>query len=248
MKNINKCIFCKFPLPEDKQERHKHTEIHAQEARDKIMEIGLKTGCGHIASAMSVASVLAQTYQQNRKAIVILSKGHGVLAQYVILNMIGKMSFAKLATYYQNGGLSGHSTLDPKNGIYASTGSLGHGLAIGIGYAIADPSKNVVVIMSDGECEEGSTLEALALIRRLKILNLLPVVDVNGWQGFKDTPTEYLPVIPYMGGSLIKPYYSVKGEGMGKFENTLASHYQKVTPELYQEYLNLRSKENERDN
>jgi len=185
------------------------------------MEIGLKTGCGHIASALSCVDVLCDIYNGHPNAIIILSKGHGCLAQYVILNELGKMPDEVLDTFHKDGGLSGHSTLMPEYGVYASTGSLGHGLGIGIGYAIANPKKGVFVIMGDGECDEGSTLESLKIIKKLKLKNILPIIDVNGWQGFSKSDEELLPSNTYR-------YYSVKGKDLGECEGELVSHYVSV--------------------
>ena len=223
------------PTPQQKRERD--IKRITREIQDTIMKIGLETGCGHVASAIGVAQVLVMTYYDDPKAIVILSKGHGALAQYVILTRMGIMAKNALKTYYKDGGLSGHATLDQKNGIYASTGSLGHGLPIGIGYAIANPEKKVVVIMSDGETQEGSTLEAIQIIKRLKIKNILPVIDVNGWSGFQSVDEELLPP-----KTSAYRFYSTKGEGWDKLEDTLDSHYAKVTPEIYKLYRESRGK------
>lgn len=201
-------------------------KLNLKKVQKRIMEIGLNTGCGHIASAMSVSECLTIIYNQSPEAIIILSKGHGGLAQYVILNMLGKLPNEVLETYYKDGGLSGHATINKNYGIYASTGSLGHGLAIGIGYAIGNPDKKVVVVLGDGECEEGSTLESFQIIKRLKIKNIIPVIDVNGWKGFEEVNETSLPA------NSMK-YYSVKGKGWGELEDTLASHYAKVDDKLF---------------
>jgi len=215
----------------EKQKTKRLKEIKAitRKVQDRIMRIGLETGCGHVASAMTVAPILVATYYDDPKAIVILSKGHGALAQYVCLNEAGVISNEMLKSYYKDDGLSGHATLDIEHGIYASTGSLGHGLPIGIGWAIANPDRKVVVIMSDGECQEGSTLESLQIIRRLEIRNIVPVVDVNGFGGFQELSEGQIPYNTFK-------FYSTKGEGWGELENTLASHYQKVDKEIYKLY------------
>lgn len=190
------------------------------------MRIGLETGAGHIASAMSAVNVLCDTYNSHPDAIVIMSKGHGALAQYVILNELGILPDSILRTYHRNGGLSEHSTLMPRYGIYASTGSLGHGLGIGIGYAIANPDRLVFVIMSDGELDEGSNFEAFKIINKLHLKNIIPVVDVNDWKAFEKFDEKELNI-------KFQKYYSVKGEGWGELENTLASHYAVITDKLY---------------
>lgn len=193
------------------------------------MKIGLQTGCGHVASAMSCVNVLCDVYEKWPEGIVILSKGHGALAQYVILNELGKLPNKVLKTYAQDGGLSEHSTLMPEYGIYASTGSLGHGLAIGIGYALAEKERPVIVILGDGELDEGSTLEALRVIKRLKVGNILPLVDANNKQGFQDADLDL--------SFQIRPYYATKGEDWGPdIENNVRSHYTVVTENVYKSW------------
>lgn len=211
------------------RKRNEAVKKIAKRVKDRIMEIGFKTGCGHIASALSVAEVLVATYYDAPDAIVILSKGHGALAQYIALDEMGISRKNAFVSFRSDGGVSEHTTLDPENHIFASTGSLGHGLAIGIGYAIANPDKKVVVILGDGECDEGSTLESLQIISKLRIRNILPVVDVNGWAGIQSVNEDLLPK------NVIK-YYSIKGEGWGELENTLDSHYKKVDESLYNLY------------
>lgn len=186
--------------------------------RERVMEIGLRTKCGHIASALSCVDVLCDIYNSHPNSIIILSKGHGCLSQYVILNELGKMPDEVLDTFHEDGGLSGHSTLMPEYGVYASTGSLGHGLGIGIGYAIANPKKAVYVIMGDGECDEGSTLEALKIIQKLELKNILPIIDVNDLQGFSRSDSDLLPSNTFR-------YFSVKGKDLGECEDKLVSHY-----------------------
>ena len=209
-------------------------KLNPLKIKKRIMDIGLKTQCGHVASALSCVEVLCKTYEGDPKAIIILSKGHGALAQYVILNELGKISDKELESYYQDGGLSGHATLNKKQGIYASTGSLGHGLAIGIGYAIANPKKRVFVLLSDGECDEGSTLESFKLIKKLEVKNIIPLIDVNGLQGFGTNEWMLLPRHQLDAFH----YYSTKGEGFGDgIENTVKAHYVKITPEIYNNWM-----------
>lgn len=190
--------------------------------KKRILQILKNTHSGHAASCLSCVDLICKLYEQikSKKKIIILSKGHAVLTQYVILNELGIFPQELLDTYCSNGGLGEHSTLDIKHGIYASTGSLGHGLAIGIGYALADKLRPVAVVIGDGELDEGSTLEALRIIKKLQIRNIMVICDVNGWQGF----SQFCGDIP----EGVKPYYGTKGEGMGLVEDTVDSHYQYV--------------------
>lgn len=127
--------------------------------------------------------------------------------------------------FNQNGSFGEHSHLDKKHGIYASTGSLGHGLPIGVGYAIANPYKMVIVIVGDGELDEGSNYEALRVVRRLKLKNLLVVCDGNGYKGYHKADE-----VSEMG---IRQFYSEKGEGLGEiYHNKVNSHYVRLNEDL----------------
>jgi thiamine pyrophosphate-dependent acetolactate synthase large subunit-like protein len=149
--------------------------------------------------------------------------------------MLGRLPDRALNSYYKDGGLSVHSTLNKRQGIYASTGSLGHGLAIGIGYAIANPKKEVWVVMGDGELDEGSVHESLRIIKKLGIKNIYPVIDANGLQGYSEG------VLDCPDGT--RPYYSIKGQDWGKgIENEIVSHYTIVTPEIYKHWMKYSKK------
>ncbi len=121
----------------------------------------------------------------------ILSKGHGCAAFYATLAERGFFPLKWLDTFYQNGSLlAGHVTHVNIPGVEVSTGSLGHGLSIGAGMALAakrdDNSYRVFVLLSDGECDEGSTWESILFASQNKLDNLIAIVDYNkiqslGW-------------------------------------------------------------------
>jgi transketolase len=117
------------------------------------------------------------------------SKGHAVSAWYAVLARKGFCPEELLEKYSADGGpLYGHPVRGAVNGIEASTGSLGHGLPIGTGMAWAAQSGGkgvrVFVLMGDGEVQEGSVWEAAILAARLKLDNLVAIVDANNLQGF----------------------------------------------------------------
>jgi len=109
----------------------------------------------------------------------ILSKGHASAPLYVILNEKGFIPSFKLYC------LEEHPTLNKEYGIDATTGSLGHGLSIGAGMALANRQNKVYVLMGDGECDEGQIWEAARIASKLKLKNLIAIIDCNGFQGFK---------------------------------------------------------------
>jgi len=149
---------------------------------------------GHIGSALSMADLLAYLYESvlvykadnpkwEGRDIFILSKGHAAAGMYGVL--IEKNFFPRewIKSYYQDGGmLSGHvSHYVP--GIEVSTGSLGHGLPIGIGFALdfrkRKMKNRVFVMLSDGECNEGSNWEAFLFAPHNKLDNLTIIIDYN---------------------------------------------------------------------
>ncbi len=114
----------------------------------------------------------------------ILSKGHAGAGVYAALAETGFFPLEKLETHYQDGSdLSGHVSHKGIPGVELSTGSLGHGLPVGTGMAYAgklrDASHRVFVLISDGECDEGSNWEAILFAAHHKLDNLVVVIDYN---------------------------------------------------------------------
>lgn len=114
----------------------------------------------------------------------ILSKGHSCAALYVVLAERGFIPQDRLETFYQNGSfLPGHVTRTDVPGVEVSTGSLGHGLSIATGMALAGKRDGKAyrnfVLLSDGECDEGSTWEAILFAPQHKLDNLIAIVDYN---------------------------------------------------------------------
>lgn len=175
----------------------------ATSLRKKIVHMHSISGESHIASALSICDILAVLYfkvlkldkkniKSEKRDRVILSKGHAASALYAVLAKKGILPESYLETYCKNGGkLCGHSDDCLLDGIEAPTGSLGHGLSIGAGMALA--SKNdrldnrVFVIMGDGECNEGSVWEAAMFSAHHKLDNLTVIIDRNNLQGLGRT-------------------------------------------------------------
>jgi transketolase len=152
----------------------------------------------HIGGCLSIADLLAQLYGHwlnvdparpdwADRDRFILSKGHAAAALYATLAEVGFFPGEWLDTYCVDGGkLGGHVSHDQAPGVEASTGSLGHGLPIGLGMALGlkrdHRSSRVVVLLSDGECDEGSNWEAALLAPHLGLDNLIAIIDYNKMQ------------------------------------------------------------------
>lgn len=159
-----------------------------------------KANASHIGSCLSIADILAVLYKSilhvdpkrpnwPDRDRFILSKGHGAAAIYAALAESGFFPKEWLDTYCQDGGkLPGHITSHGIPGVEVSTGSLGHGLPIGCGMALAGKHDKqpyrVFVLLSDGECDEGSTWEAVLFAPHHRLDNLIAIVDHNKIQAF----------------------------------------------------------------
>lgn len=182
--------------------RHSVNKI-TQRIKKSIIHMTHYSRSSHVGSCLSIADILYALYfevmnidSQNPlksdRDRFILSKGHGSAALYATLAEKGFFSKELLDKFYIDGGvLPGHLDKDSVPGIEVSSGSLGHGLSIGVGMSIANrQEKNpgqVYVVLGDGECNEGSVWEAAMLAATLKLGNLTAIVDFNKLQGFGRT-------------------------------------------------------------
>lgn len=152
----------------------------------------------HIASILSVTDIVGVLYadimkydplnpKEDKRDRLILSKGHAGAAIYAALAEVGFFPVEELSTHYADGSrLSGHVSHKGVPGVEFSTGSLGHGLSVGVGMALAakKDGKNhrVYVIIGDGECDEGAIWEAVMFANHFKLDNLTIIVDYNKMQ------------------------------------------------------------------
>jgi len=171
--------------------------------KKSIVHMAYYSKASHVGSCLSIAEILYVLYfkvlnidPDNPGKIdrdkFILSKGHASAALYATLAERGFFKKSYLDEYYiDTGRLPGHLDMQSVPGVEASTGSLGHGLSLGLGMAIANKqTKNpglVYVLLGDGECNEGSVWEAAMLASTIKLDNLTVIVDFNGLQGFGRT-------------------------------------------------------------
>ncbi|MDI6703317.1 MAG: transketolase [bacterium] len=178
-------------------------EKEARNVRRDIVRIITRAGEGHIGPALSCVDILCVLYfeilrvdpnQPNweERDRVILSKGHGCTALYSVLARRGFFPVEELSTYGKTGTIfGGHPDRGMVYGVEVSTGSLGHGLSLGAGMALAakvdHKDYRVIVILSDGECQEGSTWEGAMFARMHKLDNLTAIVDRNGFQAIGRT-------------------------------------------------------------
>lgn len=169
----------------------------ANTIRYALVEMSHFGKSAHLGSSLSCLDLLIAAYhsflridpknpRDPQRDRFILSKGHAVSALYAVLAHQGFFPIGLLKSFNQNGGLPEHPTPHCAPGVEMATGSLGHGLPVGLGHALAakirGDSYRVMVLMSDGECNEGSVWEAAMFAPAKKLNNVIAIVDFNKWQ------------------------------------------------------------------
>lgn len=220
----------------------------AKEIRITVLKMLFKAGSGHLGSSFSVIEVLVALYfggllkydpqkpSWDARDYFLLSNGHACPTLYAILAKAGYFPETKLNYLRElNSGLEGHPRKGFLPGIEISSGSLGMGLSQGIGLALGlrlnKANNKVVVMMSDGEHDEGSVWEAIMSASQFKLNNLIAIVDRNGTQigGFTE---EQMALEP-----LVKKYLSfnwhileVNGHDFGQIMTAFSKAYQMSRP------------------
>ena len=176
----------------------------ARRIRLHALQMTSRGSSSHIGSVFSMADIMAVLYgavlnvdpsnpKWSERDRFILSKGHAGAGVYAALAERGFFPVEKLLDHYQDGSdLSGHVSHKGNPGVELSTGSLGHGLSVGAGMALAaklDGAKHrVVVLLSDGECDEGSNWEAILFAAHHGLDQLVAIVDYNKIQSLAPVP------------------------------------------------------------
>jgi transketolase len=241
---------------------------NAQAARRIVLEAALAAGTCHIGSALSIVDLLAVLHTDVLPAgyhRLLLSKGHAAAALYASLATTGVLDADDVVAGYcsDGGAYAGH----PERGVPGVTmtgGSLGHGPAIAVGTALADRhaanGRRTFCVVGDGELNEGSVWEAVALGGHLMLDNLILVVDANGLQGLGPTADvlDLEPLLPKLeafgwearevaghdhaalltaftepsadGRPVAVVARTTKGHGVGFMENELMWHYRSLKP------------------
>lgn len=167
-----------------------------KDLRRKIVDMVISGRDGHIPSAFSIVDIIEILYgdclkfDPNRpdwdeRDYFILSKGHGCLALYVVLERYGFLSQNDISLFCKSDGILGeHPDCTKVPGVEASTGSLGHGLPFAVGIAMGLKIRNmknkVYVLVGDGECHEGTIWEAANVANNQQLGNLCVLLDWNG--------------------------------------------------------------------
>lgn len=177
-----------------------HGTVTGHAIRRLVLEQSYRAHVGHIGSALSVADILASLYgkvltrafgKDPERDRFVLSKGHAALALYAALHLKGWISESQLNRFCADGSLLGVHPEFEQCGVDFATGSLGQGLCMAVGAALAakweKSKRRVFVLLSDAECNEGSVWEAAMLANHHQLSNLVVIIDMNGQQALDYT-------------------------------------------------------------
>lgn len=154
----------------------------------RILDISCRKKLSHLSSCLTSVALIDSIYKVKKESEpFILSNGHAGLALYVILEK--EYSINAEGLYDKHGT---HPNRDLKDRIYCSTGSLGSGIAIAVGMALANKKRNVYVLMGDGEFAEGSCWESLRIAGEQRLENLKIMVNANGYSALGKVDTDLL--------------------------------------------------------
>ena len=153
------------------------------ELQKRIIDISYKQGLSHIGSCLTSVDIIDSIYKNKEKdEKCIVSCGHAHLAHLVVREKYEGYKIGKIHDIHCN----------TKDGCDVPTGSLGSGLPIAVGMALADRDNAVYCVVSDGECFEGSIWESINIAAELQLKNLIIVVNANGWSAYKSVDQDRL--------------------------------------------------------
>lgn len=190
------------PIDNDRTKMNATPNFHAKSLRRVVLDMAYSGAAVHVGCAFSIVELLAVLYRNHlrldasnpnapHRDYMVLSKGHGVMAQYACLQEVGYLSANDIARYFKDGtrlkGLADAHT----PGIEVTAGSLGHGLSVGTGLALAAKlnrtDQKCFALVGDGEINEGAIWEAALFAAHFKLDNLVVIVDANGFQAMGTT-------------------------------------------------------------
>jgi len=160
----------------------------------RILEISYRNKLSHIGSCLTSVNIIDEIYKIKKKdELFILSSGHAGVALYCVIEKYGGRNAEEIWKHHGT-----HPDRCSICGLDCSTGSLGQGLPIAVGMALADRTKNVYCIISDGECAEGSIYESAQIMRREKLNNLKLYLNYNFYGAYRQLKDDDLDPICFM--------------------------------------------------
>jgi len=209
--------------------------IRNTDLKKRIIEISYAHKLSHLGSCLTAVDILAEIYEKKKlNEPFILSQGHAGLALYVVLEKYANQDAEAL--FIKHGV---HPNRDPAHGIDCAAGSLGQGLPIALGMALADRSRNVYCLVSDGECAEGSIWESLYIKDRQQVENLKIYFNMNGYSAYDEVDTGMLAMRLSAFDAFMDFEINTSFEYDFPFLKGVNAHYLVMNEEQYQEALRM---------
>lgn len=203
------------------------------ELKQRILDISYELGLSHLSACLTAVDIIADIYEKKKaRDIFILSQGHAGLALYVVLESLGygdaKDMLDKCGIHPDRPSMFTLRDGEWVSPFDCSTGSLGHGLPIAVGMALADSTRAVYVLTSDGEMAEGSMYEALNVAANNDIKNLHIYINDNGYSAYNKTSLTLHPNWKSLDINVVKTNTGLP------ILNGIEGHYHKLTKEEYE--------------
>lgn len=193
--------------------------------KERLIEISIKNKLSHMGSVLTALPIIEEIYAKKKpEEKFVLSSGHAHLAHAVVLESLGKGNAEDILA---KSGIH----CEREAGCDVSTGSLGQGISIAVGLALADRTKNVYCLISDGECMEGSVMESLRIAKEQKLENLKVYLNANGYGAYKEVNTDNLQKQIEAIGFPVDIRRT--NSDLGVWATGLLSHYKPADEELY---------------
>tara|TARA_R100001082_G_C4357514_1_gene157630 strand:- start:773 stop:1408 length:636 start_codon:yes stop_codon:yes gene_type:complete len=198
----------------------------------RLIELCLKHKLHHVSSYFSVMPVLYEVFSQKKENdIFVLSNGHSSTALYVVLEELYGIDAERMIKEH---GM--HPKMNHQDKIFCSTGSLGMGITVATGAAFADKARDVYVVISDGECAEGSVWEALRFKNDNKLNNLKVYVNANGYTAYDSIDVNTLEKRLK---SFCKDVNFCDTRSSFDFLDCVDGHYKQINDSNLQEFINF---------
>lgn len=209
--------------------------IKNKDLKRRVIEVSYKLKLGHIGSCLTAVDIIDEIYKIKKPdEKFVLSAGHAHLAHLVVMEKYHSiMGNWENPDYLEELLKFSGIHCDRKAGCDVSTGSLGHGIGIAVGMALANRSKNVYCLLSDGEMAEGSVTESFRIMEELKLTNLYVYVNWNGWAAYREV--NRLPFTPNYNRLVSITHMN----DYPKWLQGQIAHYKVLDKEEYEELMEL---------
>jgi len=204
----------------------------------RILDISYRHKLAHLGSCLSAVDIIDEMYNKKKEEdLFVLSGGHSGLALYTVLE--DRYEDIDAEDLFNTCGV--HPVRLPEKHIHCSTGSLGLGITVAVGFALANKNRDVYVMLTDGEVAEGSVWESLKFIQENNIENIHIYVNINGYSALSETNEDYLAKILEAFYPKIELRYT--NVDQLPFLNGVEAHYHIMSEDNYNEAKNILGEE-----